>query len=178
MAVRAAGLNFRDVVVGLGMVEGDEQALGHEVAGVVVEVGPGVGDLRPGQRVMGLCPGAFAPVVVAGRRGWAVIPDGWGFAEAATVPVAFLTAYYALADLGGLRAGQSLLVHAAAGGVGMAAVQLARHLGAEVYATASPVKWPAVRGLGVGAGRVASSRTRISRALSGGPRPGRALMWC
>jgi NADPH:quinone reductase-like Zn-dependent oxidoreductase/thioesterase domain-containing protein/acyl carrier protein len=74
------------------------------------------------------------------------------------VPVAFLTAYYGLTDLAGLKAGEKVLVHAAAGGVGTAAVQLARHLGAEVFATASPAKWPAVRALGVPADHIASSR--------------------
>ena len=71
------------------------------------------------------------------------MPEGWSFGEAASVPMAFLTAYYALIDLAGLRAGESVLIHAAAGGVGMAAVQLARHLGAEVFGTASPAKWAA-----------------------------------
>ena len=77
------------------------------------------------------------------------VPGGWSFAEAASVPVVFVTAYYALVDLAGLRAGESVLVHAAAGGVGMAAVQLARHLGAEVYRDREPRqgrRWPARRG--------------------------------
>ncbi|AEW99624.1 type I polyketide synthase [Streptantibioticus cattleyicolor] len=159
IAVRAAGLNFRDVVVGLGMVGGDVGRLGGEAAGVVLDVGPGVDDLAPGDRVFGLCPGAFGPVVVADRRGLARIPDGWSYVQAATVPVVFLTAYYGLRGLTRLEAGEKLLVHAAAGGVGMAAVQLAHHFGAEVWATASPAKWPAVRALGVPAERIASSRT-------------------
>ena len=74
------------------------------------------------------------------------------------MPVVYLTAYYALVDLAGLRAGESILVHAAAGGVGMAAVQLARHLGAEVYGTASPGKWEALRALGLDEAHIASSR--------------------
>ncbi|MBL1102960.1 zinc-binding dehydrogenase, partial [Streptomyces coffeae] len=87
------------------------------------------------------------------------VPRGWSFEQAASVPVVFLTAYYALMDLADLRAGESVVVHAAAGGVGMAAVQLAAHVGAEVFATASEGKWPAVRELGIPADRIASSRT-------------------
>ena len=87
------------------------------------------------------------------------IPAGWSFAQAASVPLVFLTAYYApRSTWPGCQPGERLLVHAAAGGVGMAAVQLARHLGLEVFATASPAKWDAVRGLGLPAGRIASSR--------------------
>jgi NADPH:quinone reductase-like Zn-dependent oxidoreductase len=87
------------------------------------------------------------------------IPAGMSFAEAAGVPVVYLTAYYGLRDLAGLSAGESLLVHAATGGVGMAAVQLARHWGADVYGTASPGKWRTLRGQGVPAERIANSRT-------------------
>src|SRR6202044_978644 len=86
------------------------------------------------------------------------VPHGWSFAEAATVPVAFATAYYALVDLAGLRAGESVLIHAAAGGGGMAAVQIARHLGAEVFATASPGKWGVLAAAGLDPGHIASSR--------------------
>ncbi|MCM8556178.1 KR domain-containing protein, partial [Streptomyces sp. STCH 565 A] len=87
------------------------------------------------------------------------VPEGWSFVEAASVPVAFVTAFYALVDVAGVRSGESVLVHAAAGGVGMAAVQLARWLGAEVWATASESKWSVVRGLGVAGERIASSRS-------------------
>ncbi|MYU19225.1 zinc-binding dehydrogenase, partial [Streptomyces sp. SID8361] len=87
------------------------------------------------------------------------IPEGWSFQQAATVPVVFLTAYYGLRDLGGLRAGESVLIHAAAGGVGMAATQLARHLGARVFGTASPGKWGVLRELGFDDAGIASSRT-------------------
>ncbi|WP_416906377.1 type I polyketide synthase [Micromonospora echinospora] len=87
------------------------------------------------------------------------IPDGWSYAEAAAVPVVFLTAWYGLVELGRLTAGESVLVHSAAGGVGMAAVQIARHLGAEVYGTASPGKWPALRDTGFDDTHIASSRT-------------------
>ena len=166
IGVRATGVNFRDVLVALGMVTiGDgvsfrSETFGCEGAGVVLETGADVTDLDVGDRVFGLISGSYGgPVARGDRRRLARIPDGWSFAEAASVPTVFLTAYYGLVDIGGLRSGESVLVHAAAGGVGMAAVQLARHLGAEVYATASEPKWPAVRGLGVQAERIASSRS-------------------
>ncbi|WP_421111455.1 SDR family NAD(P)-dependent oxidoreductase, partial [Streptomyces sp. NEAU-S77] len=127
--VRAAGLNFRDVLNALGMYPGDAGPLGGEAAGVVTEVGPEVDDLRVGDRVVGMMPAAFGPVAVADHRLVVRMPDAWSFAEAASVPTVFLTAYYGLVDLAGLLSGESLLVHAGAGGVGMAAIQLARHFG-------------------------------------------------
>ncbi|BCB89368.1 hypothetical protein Psuf_066810 [Phytohabitans suffuscus] len=171
VSVRAAGVNFRDVLVALGAVPG-QAGLGGEGAGVVTEVGAGVTGLAAGDRVTGLLPGSFGPVSVADHRMVAPIPAGWSYAEAATVPIAFLTAAYGLGDLARLRPGESVLVHAAAGGVGMAAVRLALGLGAQVYATASPAKWAAVEALGVPAERIASSRDvafadRIRRATGG-----------
>ncbi|WP_079432442.1 type I polyketide synthase [Streptomyces katrae] len=158
VAVRAAGVNFRDVLIALGVYPG-AASMGIEGAGVVLEVGPGVSGLAVGDRVMGVLVGGFGPVTVTDARMLARVPEGWSFARAASVPVVFLTAYYALVELAGLSEGESVLVHAAAGGVGMAAVQVARHLGAEVFATASEGKWPVVRGTGVDASRIASSRT-------------------
>jgi len=155
--VRAAGLNFRDVLIALGTYSG-EAALGTEVAGVVAEVGAEVAGLAPGDFVMGLVSDGFGSLAVADARMVVPIPAGWSFAQAASVPLVYLTAYYGLVDLAGLRRGERLLVHAAAGGAGMAAVQLARHLGADVLATASPAKWPAVRALGVPEHAIASSR--------------------
>ncbi|BCL17252.1 type I polyketide synthase [Micromonospora sagamiensis] len=157
--VRAAGLNFRDVLNALGLYPGDPGPPGGEASGVVTEVGVAVTDLRPGDRVLGVFLGCFGPVAVTDRRLLAPMPDDWTFAQAASVPVVFLTAWRGLVDLAGLRAGESVLVHAAAGGVGMAAVQIARHLGADVYATASPGKWPALRAMGIGEDHLASSRT-------------------
>ncbi|WP_342775977.1 SDR family NAD(P)-dependent oxidoreductase [Nonomuraea mesophila] len=157
ISTRAMGLNFRDVLIALDMYPGDAP-MGGEGAGVVIEVADDVTTFAPGDRVMGIIDG-FAQQAVADHRMVARIPDGWSYAQAASVPIAFVTAYHALVDLAGLRAGESLLVHAAAGGVGMAAVQLAHHLGAEVYGTASEPKWPAVRELGVPEERIASSRT-------------------
>ncbi|MET8978876.1 beta-ketoacyl synthase N-terminal-like domain-containing protein [Streptomyces sp. NPDC004539] len=144
VSVRAAGVNFRDVLNVLGMYPGDPGLPGLEAAGVVTEVGADVAGIAVGDRVMGLCGGSFGPEVVSDFRTWSLIPDGWTFAQAASVPLAFLTAWYGLFDLGGLKAGERVLVHSAAGGVGMAAVQLARHVGAEVFGTASPAKQHAV----------------------------------
>ncbi|MCK9896506.1 type I polyketide synthase [Frankia sp. AgB32] len=158
IAIRASGLNFRDALNALGMFPGDAGPIGIEGAGVVVEVGAAVADLAPGDAVMGLLAGSFASHAVIDRRLVARMPAGWSFEQAASVPVVFLTAYYGLVDLAGLRAGQSVLVHAAAGGVGMAAVQLARHLGARVYGTASPGKWNVLRALGIDDDHRASSR--------------------
>ena len=155
--VRAAGLNFHDVVVALGAI-GDE-GLGGEAAGVVIDAGPGT-SLRPGDAVMGLFPNnAFAPTAITDEHTVVPVPGGWSFTQAASVPVAFLTAYIALVEIGGLSAGQRVLIHAGAGGVGQAAIQIARHLGAEVFATAHPNKQHVLTGLGVDPGRIASSRT-------------------
>ncbi|MEV5955791.1 type I polyketide synthase [Streptomyces sp. NPDC051987] len=158
VSIRAAGVNFRDVVVALGMVSDRGVPLGGEAAGVVLETGSEVTSMAPGDRVMGLLDGAFGPVGVTDHRLLTPVPDGWSFRTAASVPGVFLTAYHGLVRLAGLRAGEKVLIHAAAGGVGMAAVQLARHLGAEVFATASPAKWDALRGLGLDDDHIASSR--------------------
>ncbi|MEO3765811.1 type I polyketide synthase [Streptomyces sp. B5E4] len=171
LSVRAAGLNFRDALGALGMYPG-EVTIGGEAAGIVVETAPDVTDLAPGDRVFGMVRGAAGPLATADRRLLAPMPRDWTFAQAATVPVVYLTAYYGLVDLGALKPGQSVLVHAASGGVGTAAVQLARHLGAEVYGTASPGKQAALRALGLPADHVASSRTldfeAAFRAAGGG----------
>ncbi|MFD0493704.1 type I polyketide synthase [Streptomyces rhizosphaericus] len=157
VALRAGGVNFHDVVVALGMVE-DPRPLGGDGAGVVVEVGPGTAEFAVGDRVMGLFNGT-GPLVVTDVRMITGIPAGWSYTQAATTPSAFLTAYYGLADLAGLRAGEKLLLHAATGGVGLAAVQLARHWQAEVFATAGPAKWHALRERGFDDRHIASSRT-------------------
>ncbi|MGH2878588.1 MAG: SDR family NAD(P)-dependent oxidoreductase [Solirubrobacteraceae bacterium] len=159
VAVSAAGLNFRDVAIALGMVRSGENFLGSEGAGVVLEVGPDVDGLRAGDRVMGLLERAFGPIAVTDARMLVLIPDGWSFAQAASVPIAFLTAFYGLVDLAGLSGGERVLVHCATGGVGTAAVQIARHLGAEVFATASPWKWEVLGEMGLDGAHIASSRT-------------------
>ncbi|WP_141716333.1 MDR/SDR family oxidoreductase, partial [Streptomyces sp. OspMP-M43] len=153
----AAGLNFRDVVVSLGMVPGLE-GVGVEGAGVVAETGPGVTRLAVGDRVMGLLPQAMAPVAVADARTLVRVPDGWTLRQAASVPVAFLTAELGLVEGAGLGPGDRVLVHTATGGLGLAALQLARRAGAEVFATASPGKHALLRRLGLDDAHIASSR--------------------
>ncbi|MEU3019158.1 SDR family NAD(P)-dependent oxidoreductase [Nocardiopsis sp. NPDC007018] len=158
LSVRAAGLNFHDVVTALGVVD-DGVGVGIEGAGVVLETGADVTDLAPGDRVFGMFDGAFGPFAVADRQRLAHVPGGWTFEQAAAVPVAFLSAYHGLVDLAAVRPGESVLVHAAAGGVGTAAVQLARHMGARVFGTASPHKWPGLAAYGLAPDQLASSRT-------------------
>jgi acyl transferase domain-containing protein/NADPH:quinone reductase-like Zn-dependent oxidoreductase/acyl carrier protein len=158
VGMRAGGLNFRDIMVTLGLVSVDNPSVGGEGAGVVLGVGSGVEGVVVGDRVMGLFPG-LGPVVVTDHRLVVRMPAGWSFAQAAAVPIVFLTAYYGLVDLAGLQPGEKMLVHAGTGGVGMAAVQLARHLGAEVFATASPGKWKTLRSMGLDEMHIASSRT-------------------
>jgi NADPH:quinone reductase-like Zn-dependent oxidoreductase/NAD(P)-dependent dehydrogenase (short-subunit alcohol dehydrogenase family)/acyl carrier protein len=158
LAVHAGALNFRDVIVALDVVDGLD-GVGGDAAGVVLDVGPGVRDLTVGDRVMGLCPGSFGPVAVTDHRSLVRIPDGWSFEQAAAIPVVALTAYYGLVHLAEVRPGERVLVHAAAGGVGTVAVRLARHLGAEVFGTASPGKWNALRSAGLDDAHLANSRT-------------------
>ncbi|QKW10568.1 SDR family NAD(P)-dependent oxidoreductase [Streptomyces sp. NA04227] len=158
ISVRATGLNFRDVLMALGMYP-DKIVLGSEASGVVTEVGEGVTGLAVGDRVMGMVPHSFGQLAVADARMVTRIPEGWSFEEAASVPAVFLTAYYALVDLAGLGSGERVLVHSAAGGVGMAAVQLARHLGAEVFGTASEGKWDTLRSMGLEGAHYGSSRS-------------------
>ncbi|SER42705.1 type I polyketide synthase [Actinokineospora terrae] len=168
VAMRAMGVNFRDVAITLGLVP-DQQGMGTEGAGVVLEVGTGVSDVEPGDRVFGVFTTCFGPEAITDRRALARMRPQWSFAEAASVPTPFLTAYYGLVDLGGMAEGDVVLVHAASGGVGMAAVQLARHLGAEPFGTASPAKWSAT---GLDDAHLASSRSldfegRLRHATSG-----------
>ncbi|MEJ2870700.1 SDR family NAD(P)-dependent oxidoreductase, partial [Actinomycetospora sp. OC33-EN08] len=164
VAVRAAGVNFRDVMLALGLYPG-QVAMGGEAAGVVVEVGADVDDLAVGDQVTGIVGGSFGPTSIADHRLLVPMPTDWSFAEAAAAPVAWTTAYHALVDLGGLAAGQTVLVHAATGGVGTAAVHLARSLGARVLATASPAKWPVLRGMGFAEDEITSSRDASFEAM-------------
>jgi NADPH:quinone reductase-like Zn-dependent oxidoreductase/acyl carrier protein len=157
VAVQAAGLNFRDVLIALGLYPG-QATIGSEGSGIVAEVGSEVAGLAPGDRVMGLFGDAFAPLARAGTDGLALLPEGWSFEQGASVPAVFLTAMLGLCDLGGLKRGERVLVHAGAGGVGIAAIQLANRIGAEVFATASEPKWGVLEGLGVPASHIASSR--------------------
>ncbi|MEJ2871903.1 SDR family NAD(P)-dependent oxidoreductase [Actinomycetospora sp. OC33-EN08] len=166
IAVRASGINFRDALLAIGMYpDAGDALLGGEIAGVVAGVGADVDDLAVGDRVYGLATGTFGPVVVTDRRTVAPLPTGRTFAEAAAVPLATLTAYYALVDLADVQPGQTVLVHAATGGVGTAAVAVARHLGARVLATASPAKWPVLREMGFAGDEIASSRDASFEAM-------------
>ncbi|MBF6416320.1 type I polyketide synthase [Nocardia cyriacigeorgica] len=161
--VLASGVNFRDPLVALGML--DETALGFEVSGAVVEVGEQVGDVQLGARVAavvlhtGSRPGAYGPSVVVDRRAILTVPTHWSHAQAAGTPIVFLTAYHALVELAEVKPGMRVLIHSAAGGVGMAAVQIAAMLGAEIYATASPSKQGVVEATGIPRERIADSRT-------------------
>ncbi|HEX6245908.1 MAG TPA: SDR family NAD(P)-dependent oxidoreductase, partial [Polyangiales bacterium] len=174
--VHSAGLNFRDVVVALDLRPSElaakgslESPLGSECAGVIIEVGSEVTQLTLGQRVMAIAHGAFGPEAVTDARLAVPIPPALSFAEAATLPIAFATAHYGLHDLAGVRAGERALIHTAAGGVGMAALQLARLAGLEVFATASEPKWSVLQQLGLPPDRIASSRDLgFAQAFTGG----------
>ncbi|MFB9904429.1 SDR family NAD(P)-dependent oxidoreductase [Allokutzneria oryzae] len=155
--VRATGMNFRDALNVLGMLGEHTGRPGYEAAGVVTEVGSEVNDLAVGDKVMGLLDGGFGPVAAVTRAYVTHIPDGWTFEQAASVPVVYLTAYYGLKDIGALKEGDKILIHAAAGGVGMAATQIARHFGAEVFGTASLGKHHVLREMGIE--HIANSRT-------------------
>ena len=156
--VRAAGLNFRDVLNALGAYPGDPGALGNECAGVVTAVGSSVASLRVGDEVIALPQGGLATHVIASAALTVRKPASLTFAEAATIPVTFLSAQYALSRLGRMQAGDRVLIHAATGGVGMAAMQLARRAGATIIATAgSPAK--RAHAAALGASVVADSRS-------------------
>ena len=158
VAVRAAGLNFRDALLALDVFPGAGPP-GAELSGVVLEVAGDVTGLAPGDRVMGLVAAGIGDTCVTDRRLLTRFPARWSFAEAAAVPVIFLTAYRALREVAQVAPGQKILVHTATGGVGHAVIQLARYLGAEIYATASPGKQHVLRDLGVPEANIASSRT-------------------
>jgi NADPH:quinone reductase-like Zn-dependent oxidoreductase/thioesterase domain-containing protein/acyl carrier protein len=151
--VRAASLNFRDVMKALGVYPGDTEdavMLGDELSGVVVAVGKGVERFGVGDEVIAIAPHSFASHATTHADCLMPKPPHLTFEQAATIPIAFATAYHALHDVAGIRPGERVLVHAAAGGVGLAAIQIARHLGAEVFATAgSPEKRELLGLLGV-----------------------------
>ncbi|PKX91350.1 type I polyketide synthase [Aspergillus novofumigatus IBT 16806] len=134
VATRAVGLNFRDVVGALGVVE-IPRGFGFECAGIVTEIGPDVENLQPGDRVVVLDGGSFATLVTTRADFCVRLPQSLTFEEAASMPVVYGTVIYALIDLARLESGQTILVQSAAGGVGIAAIQIAQYLGATVYAT-------------------------------------------
>ncbi|MFZ2266517.1 MAG: SDR family NAD(P)-dependent oxidoreductase [Azonexus sp.] len=139
----ATGLNFRDIMYVMGLLPDEAvehgfagASLGLEFSGVVTRVGSRVEEYVPGDPVMGFGPACFSSHVITRASAVMPKPEAWSFAAAATVPTVFFTVYYALKQLANLQPGERVLIHGAAGGVGIAAVQLARHLGAEVFATA------------------------------------------
>jgi acyl transferase domain-containing protein/acyl carrier protein len=137
--VKAAGMNFRDVLKALALYPAetaDARIFGDEVAGVVKTVGAGVTHVKAGDRVFGLAVFGLATDSMARAGDVRIIPDGLSFEEAATLPVVFMTSWHALKTVAQLQPGERVLVHAGAGGVGMAAIQIAHHLGAEVIASA------------------------------------------
>ena len=140
---QAVGLNFRDVMYLMGLLPDEAvengfagASLGLEMAGVVSRVGRRVKDHLPGDAVMGFGSACFASHVITRDDAVVAMPPGWSFEAAATVPTVFFTVYHSLKHLADLQAGERVLIHGGAGGVGIAAIQLARHLGAEVFATA------------------------------------------
>jgi acyl transferase domain-containing protein/acyl-CoA synthetase (AMP-forming)/AMP-acid ligase II/acyl carrier protein len=134
--VNAAGLNFRDVMNAAGVYPGGPIPFGAECSGTISAVGSGVADMEVGDEVIAVANGSFSAFTIADARAVVPKPSALSFGQAATVPIAFLTAYYSLHHLAKLSRGERVLIHAAAGGVGLAAVQLAQHAGAEIFATA------------------------------------------
>lgn len=157
IVIEATGLNFRDVMWAMSLLPDDiledgfaGPTLGLECAGIVARLGPDVSRFQVGDRVLAFAPSAFSTSVAVPEGVVMPIPAGWRTEAAAGVPVAFLTAYYGLVTLGRLKAGDWVLIHGAAGGVGLAAIQIAQWLGATVVATAgSPEKRDLLRSLGV-----------------------------
>lgn len=159
IATSAMAANFRDVMIALGLYPDEAAAMGVEASGTVVETASDAKRFASGDRVTGLFPEGTGAVATTDERLLIKIPPGWSQTEAATAPVVFATAYYALKVLADVQPGQRLLVHAAAGGVGMAAVQLARHWGVEVFATASKGKWDTLRAMGFDDAHIGDSRS-------------------
>ncbi len=151
--VRACGVNFAEHMARQGLYEDAPPppcVLGYEVAGVVDALGDGVDTVAVGDRVMaGTRFGGYASCVVVKAADVVPVADALSFAEAAAIPVNYATAWSGLVRYGGLQEGERVLIHAAAGGVGIAATQIARRHGAEVWGTASPSKHDRIRELGV-----------------------------
>jgi NADPH:quinone reductase-like Zn-dependent oxidoreductase len=151
--VRAAGINFADLLARLGLYPDAPKppcVVGYEVAGDVESLGEGVEGVSVGDRVLAGCNfGGYAELVVTGAGNVVPLPDDWSYEEGASVAVAAATAYAALDRYGSVQEGERVLIHAAAGGVGIASTQIAKILGAEVFGTASGSKHEAIRGFGV-----------------------------
>jgi len=153
--VEAAGINFADILARMGLYPDAPKlpaVVGYEVAGVVDGVGAGVDGLADGDRVVCLTRfGGYSDVVCVPQSAARAMPENLDFEGAASIPVNYLTAWLMLVRMGNVKAGDRVLVHACAGGVGLAAVQICRHFGAEVIGTASPGKHDRLRQMGVSA---------------------------
>jgi acyl transferase domain-containing protein/NADPH:quinone reductase-like Zn-dependent oxidoreductase/acyl carrier protein len=147
--IQATGLNLIDVLDALNLLPFERDWFGVECAGTIVTVGDAVTQFQVGDAVVALAPGSLSQFVTIDARLVALKPNALSFAAAATIPANFLTAEYALHQVARIQPGDRILIHAAAGGTGMAAVKLAQQVGAEVWATASPHKWGVLRSLGV-----------------------------
>jgi NADPH:quinone reductase-like Zn-dependent oxidoreductase len=151
--VAAAGVNFADTMARTGLYPDAPKppmVVGYEVAGSVSEVAPDVEGIAPGDRVMaGTRFGGYASQVVVPARAIVPLPEHLSFEQGAAIPVNYATAWAGLLGYGSLRTGEAVLIHAAAGGVGIAATQIAKRHGAEVHGTASPGKHDAIRSNGV-----------------------------
>jgi NADPH:quinone reductase-like Zn-dependent oxidoreductase len=151
--VAAAGINFADVMARLGMYPDAPKTpcvVGYEVAGTIAQLGEGVDGVSVGQRVLaGTMFGGYASQVVATASDVVSLPEGLGFEQGAAIPVNYGTAWAGLIGYGNLRPGERVLIHSAGGGVGIAATQIAKRVGAEVYGTASPGKHARCAELGV-----------------------------
>jgi NADPH:quinone reductase-like Zn-dependent oxidoreductase len=153
IAVKAAGINFADTMARVGLYPDAPKppcVLGYEVAGTIESLGEGVADLEVGGRVFaGTRFGGQAELVTVPAEQALPLPDELSFEQGAAFPVNYGTAYAALVMMGSLRQGSRVLIHAAAGGVGISATQIARNVGAEIFGTASPAKHGAIREQGV-----------------------------
>ena len=153
IAVAAAGVNFADVMARMGLYQDAPKTpcvIGYEVAGTILELGEGVTGLSHGQRVIaGTKFGGYASQVVVPASDVVALPDGLTFEQGAAIPVNYVTAWAALVAYSNLQPGERVLIHSAGGGVGIAATQLAKRYGAEVYGTASPSKHERIAQLGV-----------------------------
>ncbi len=153
IAVKAAGINFADTMARLGLYPDAPKTpcvMGYEVSGVVESIGDGVSEHAVGDRVIaGTQFGGQAELVVVPEVQVLPMPERLSFEQGAAFPVNYGTAYAALIVMGSLREGNRLLIHAAAGGVGIAATQIASNVGAEIFGTASPAKHDAIRAQGV-----------------------------
>ncbi|CAG8974567.1 hypothetical protein HYALB_00004363 [Hymenoscyphus albidus] len=139
VAIYAVGLNFKDVLLATGIIElnGVEMAFGSEAAGVVLRVGPQVHNLAIGDRVVILSPNTFCSLITITEKLCEKLPDEISFEDGVSMPLVFATAIHSLIEVAHLEPGQSVLIHSGCGGVGHAAIQVARMLGAEIYTTVS-----------------------------------------